>query len=246
MSRASPDRAGGFTLFEVLAAVALLGILFTTLAGVASAWLRAEGEARRRFEASLAADVRLGELEAEVAAGKVPEPDQSEAVDEPFRITTRVEPLTPPVELFEEVESAKSSRQGPAQGAAAPTLFPAPGSSFQAPLRLITVLVRWDEGDEERRVERTTLALDLEAAAPALVSVARERESQGPEAGAGARSGARPQGATPPAGRGVRRRLPRPGADGAEDAGGRPGAGSEGSGRPDRSRFRSPGPEPRR
>ncbi len=192
MSRASATRAGAFTLFEVLAAVALLGILFTTLAGVASTWLRAEGEARRRFEASLKADVRLGELEAEVAAGRVPAPGEGEARDDPYRITTRVEPLRPPVELLEV--------PGQAPAPAAPTLFPGQGSTFSPPLRLIEVRVSWDEGAEERHVERTTLAFDLAAAAPALTALSLKRDSQRAGAGQGAPPQPTPGGVAPPSG----------------------------------------------
>ncbi|MFB3118027.1 MAG: prepilin-type N-terminal cleavage/methylation domain-containing protein, partial [Myxococcota bacterium] len=50
---------GGFTLIEVLGAVAILAILYTTLATVAIRGLRSEGESRRMLEASLLADWQL-------------------------------------------------------------------------------------------------------------------------------------------------------------------------------------------
>ena len=59
--RLEPAR-GGFTLIEVLAAVALLGILYAVLARVAIEGLRAEGDSERRLEASLLADERVNDL----------------------------------------------------------------------------------------------------------------------------------------------------------------------------------------
>jgi prepilin-type N-terminal cleavage/methylation domain-containing protein len=77
------DRA--FTLLEVMAAVALLGILYTVLARVAIEGLRAEGESKRRLEASLLADARLEEtfntLEGSVA---MPPVGHSEATEGDF------------------------------------------------------------------------------------------------------------------------------------------------------------------
>ena len=178
MSRASPPRAAAFTLLEVLAAVALLGILYTTLAGVAAVWLRSEGESRRRFEASLAADRRLAEIEVQLAARSVPEMGESVLEEEPFRITTRVEVFTLPVELFEPAESAPRRREESAPAAAGSTLFPRQGGQVQSPLRLIQIFVAWDEGTEERRVERTTLAFDRAAAAPALAALPRPQEAR--------------------------------------------------------------------
>ena len=57
---------GGFTLIEVLGAVAILAILYTTLATVAIRGLRSEGESRRMLEASLLADWQLSEFELEL------------------------------------------------------------------------------------------------------------------------------------------------------------------------------------
>lgn len=63
----------GFTLLEVLAAVAILAILYTTLSTVAMRGLRSEGESRRMLEASLIADLQLSEFEADLEAGLIPE-----------------------------------------------------------------------------------------------------------------------------------------------------------------------------
>ncbi len=64
VSRSTP----AFTLLEVLAAVAILGIVYVVLADVAMQGLFAEGRAKRRLEASLKADLHLSELEVEIEA----------------------------------------------------------------------------------------------------------------------------------------------------------------------------------
>ena len=74
---------GGFTLIEVLGAVAILAILYTTLSTVAIRGLRSEGESRRMLEASLLADWELSEFELELQTGAAPEigVTQSEELD---------------------------------------------------------------------------------------------------------------------------------------------------------------------
>ena len=64
---------GGFTLIEVLGAVALLAILYTTLSTVAIRGLRSEGESQRMLEASMLADWELSEFELELETGAAPE-----------------------------------------------------------------------------------------------------------------------------------------------------------------------------
>ena len=77
MTKPSRTRRGsaslGFTLIEVLGAVAVLAILYTVLASVAIQALRAEGESRRRMEASLLIGEHMAALEAAIALGGVPD-----------------------------------------------------------------------------------------------------------------------------------------------------------------------------
>ena len=61
------ERRGGFSLFEVLAAVAILALTVTMLARGAIQGMGYEGDASRRFTASLIADQLLFE---ERAAGE--------------------------------------------------------------------------------------------------------------------------------------------------------------------------------
>ncbi|MEN8184880.1 MAG: prepilin-type N-terminal cleavage/methylation domain-containing protein [Myxococcota bacterium] len=159
--------SSGFTLLEVLVAVAVLGLLYTVLAGVALQGLRAEGESTRRLDASLLADRTLTSLEVELSAGVPPEAGRREEEVEPFLVVTEVTPFDLPL-LIEAPEGLRK----PA------SLFGnAPGTSL---LRRIDVTVSWTEGSEEQSVLRTTFGLDRDAAAPLLEDAAAAAEA-GPQ-----------------------------------------------------------------
>ena len=93
-----PSRArrghAGFTLIEVLAAVALLGILYSVLARVAIEGLRAEGESERRLEASLLADERLSA----VIGPPLPPLGHVETTEGDFKIAIDVTPFQMPTQ----------------------------------------------------------------------------------------------------------------------------------------------------
>ena len=158
----------GLTLLEVLAAVALLGLLYTVLAGAAVQGLRSEGESKRRIEASLLIDEEIAQIEMQIAAGVTPPlgSTQSETESEDFRIATNVRPL----EFYEELVGDLAE---PPTGA--PSVLGRQGPGGESPLRIISVAVSWNEGVFERRIERTTFALDREAAKSALASLANPR-----------------------------------------------------------------------
>lgn len=141
------DRAApGFTLLEVLAAVAILGVLYTVLMGVAIQGRMAEGMSRRRLEASLIADRQLAELEMQIDAGAVPELGESELDADPYTVLQRVEPF----DLM--IEGTENER-----GLLEPVLtgLTLDGAS---PLRQVEVIVSWIEGGQEHRVVRTSYA----------------------------------------------------------------------------------------
>ena len=152
-SRRSPERARGrarlgFTLLEVLGAVLVLGMLYSVLAEVAIQGLRAEGENRRRLEASLFADELLSEIEASIADGAVPDIGVSLEEDEPYMIELAVSPidagtLLPPGVLGEEETLAGL------MGA----------QTDEDPIREIALKISWSEGDRELSVTRTTIGL---------------------------------------------------------------------------------------
>ena len=180
----SRDR-GGFTLLEVLAAVAILAIAYMQLGSSGIMGLRHEGEARRRIEASLAADSVLAEIEGSIEGGTVPPVGEEQREENGLRIAVKVEPftLTVPDEQPADghrIGKAKSRLGGDAgpQPTAGPSLL---GEERGAPppLRRIEVRVAWDEGFGERTATRVTYALDTEAASGTLGALAQVAQQNG-------------------------------------------------------------------
>jgi len=186
MSRS--DRRAAFTLIEVLAAVAVLGILFTVLARSAAQGLRAEGESRRRMEATLLAELTLQELsdpseEEDVAA---PPPGIAEFEEEGFLVTvevtnTQIAPVLAAVAPEEDPRlrrrpgaEAEEERRGFLQD---------PDPRRDDPLRTVLVRVSWDDGIFERSVVRRSFAFDRNAVSDLLPQPEPETE-EGPEDGA--------------------------------------------------------------
>lgn len=144
-----------FTMLEVLAAVAILGIVYTTLARAAMEGLRAEGDSRRRLEASLLADSQLSDIEIQIESGAVPAPDSTEEEVEEFVVRVEITPFEIPGLADPE----------PAAGAEAPPVVlvgTGPGVP-ETPVRQIDVTVLWNDGEAERSVSRRTFAFDYEA-----------------------------------------------------------------------------------
>jgi prepilin-type N-terminal cleavage/methylation domain-containing protein len=155
----------GFTLIEVMAAVAVVAIVFTTLARVASQGLQSEGTSKRRFEASLLADAALAEIEAQLAEGIAPEIGRSEIEEGLFDVVVDVSAF----DLSSVIPAgAVTSEEAPGGGPAAPSLL---GGPDETPVRAIAVAVSWTEGVNELRVTRATYGIDL-AALQALASAA--------------------------------------------------------------------------
>lgn len=175
------DRRRGFTLFEVMAAVAVLGFAVTMLARGAIAGMGYEGDASRRLAASLIADRALFEVESAFALGAVPEVGRQESeTEDEFRLAVEVAPLDPAAlgigALFTSDPAAADPAQAPAAQGNAPTLL------------LVSVRVAWTEGLAEQAVTRTTFAFDATAAAAALGS---EQEGEAGDASATATPAAR-------------------------------------------------------
>ena len=176
----------GFTLLEVLAAVAILGIAYIALGSSGIQGLQHEGEARRRFQASLLADSVLSEIETGLEAGVVPPIGTDEREADDFKIEVEIAPFSIVVPE-EEGKGGKrlgnarsrlggSDEQAPQPVAPGPSLLGgerAPGAV--SPLRKVDVRILWNEGFGERMVSRTTFALDREAAGPALQAIAQSQ-----------------------------------------------------------------------
>jgi prepilin-type N-terminal cleavage/methylation domain-containing protein len=155
MNRRSPSQSA-FTLLEVLAAVAILGVLYVVLADVAIQGLRAEGRSRRRMEASLVADRALSEIESEIEAGGFPELGRlPETEEDMFRIAVEVRPYSiPPLGGTAEAGSDTGSP---------------PEAGVLASLREIELTVTWLDGEDEQQVVRTTYAFDAATASSQLL-----------------------------------------------------------------------------
>lgn len=167
MSERGPDRAGssrpGFTLLEVMAAVAVLGFTVAMLARGAIQGMRYEGDASRRLAASLIADRVLFEVESTLALGALPQVGHQEREEGEFRLSLEVAPLDPAA-----LGLAGLFTREPASAGAPPPTPPA-----EVPkLLLVTVQVAWTEGLAEQAVARTTFAYDASAAAEALEAAA--------------------------------------------------------------------------
>jgi hypothetical protein len=153
-----------FTLFEVLGAVSLLAIAYTALATAAMQGLRSEGQSQRILRASLLADWELGEFEAKLDQGLIPELGVTEGSDDGgFAVSWEVTPLEPPLQIQEAAFEIDEEGR---------VLFDAiflPISSGDPAFVQIQLTVSWFEGADERSVTRTTFAVDQDAAAQQVI-----------------------------------------------------------------------------
>ncbi len=163
--RLAPSR--GFTLLEVLVAVALLGIVVTVLARTAMEGMGYEGDGMRRTRASLLADQELWRVEAALRLGTLPEVGHQEADADEFHVSLDVQPLVPGAGGLGDLLAPSGE---PAPGAA-----PAdPATAAAIGLFQVLVRVRWIEGLAEQEVTRSTFAYDASAAAQALAESEEE------------------------------------------------------------------------
>ena len=148
MRRAS----AAFTLLEVMAAVAVVAIVFTTLARVANEGLRSEGISKRRLEASLLADSLLAEIEAQLATGVAPEIGETESEEGPFSLLVSVTSF----DIASVLPASALGATDPTTEAGLPGVF----GDDVSPIRSIEISVIWVEGLEEMRVTRNTYGID--------------------------------------------------------------------------------------
>jgi hypothetical protein len=156
-----------------MAAVLVLGLLYTVLAGAAMRGLRSEGVDHRRADAELVVDQELSAVQAEIAAGAVLKDGTTERDEEPFRVRVEIEPTDVlallPAKLGEEIARTTDPR--------APSVLH--DERGQSRLRRVSVFVEWDEAGQLESVERTTYSLDKASLAQLFPS-----ESGGANAGA--------------------------------------------------------------
>jgi prepilin-type N-terminal cleavage/methylation domain-containing protein len=151
----------GFTLLEVMAAVAVVGIVFTVLARAENEGLLEEGVSKRRLEASLLADQVLSDFEEQIATGTAPEIGQTEFDEGNFHVLVDVTAfdLAGVIPAREETPAADT-------GSARETSPGAVPSVAASAVRAVDIAVSWREGanaegGKEYRVTRNSFGLDL-------------------------------------------------------------------------------------
>lgn len=159
--------ARGFTLFEVLAAVLVLALVYTWLASMNIEGLRSEGTSRRRLEASLIADAALATIEEGIALGAPPVIGSTEEELGDFRVTVAAAPLDILPFLGEDALPPEGVTE---------SLLTLPNSGDAPFLSRVDVAVRWIEGLDEFEVHRTTFAYDAQA----LEGLFPTEEQEGP------------------------------------------------------------------
>ena len=168
MKRAVRLPRAGFTLLEVMAAVAVLGLVYVLVARVAIQGLQIEGEASRMLRASLLADRALSDLELELAGGAAPRVGETETQEEDFTVVVEVSPFDVGGVLPEEAETGQQPTSPPST---LDLLSPTVRGGVPTLLSIVA-RVSWVEGVSEREVTRTSFVFDAEAAAPLLEGLA--------------------------------------------------------------------------
>lgn len=163
----------GFTLFEVLAAVAILGFLYIVLADIAISGTRFEGESKRRLRAALLADQALGDLERGFALGAAPPVGSNESEEDDFTIATEVRAF----DLAGFAATLADSEDPKASTGAQPGGLLAAPAQGPPPILEIEVVVGWIEGNTPLEIRRLTYGFDL-AAAGGLLEDLPGREDQ--------------------------------------------------------------------
>jgi prepilin-type N-terminal cleavage/methylation domain-containing protein len=160
---------GGFTLLEVLASVAVLGILFTMLSSSSIQSLRKQGENYRRVHASLVADRYLAEIETNLENGVPPEEGGQEQIEDGGEAEFTVRVQTLPFDEYADVQ-VPLPRAGADPDAASDLLqlIADDAEGLAEMLLTIRIEVRWKEGADEHLVVRSTYALDLAGALEAF------------------------------------------------------------------------------
>jgi len=213
----NPD--SGFTLLEVLGAVAILAILYTTLSTVAIRWLRSEGESRRMLEASLTADWEISQFELQLDTGVAPELGVTESETENgLKVTWEVTPLQTkifktPLEKQQERDAANPSapsRLDATAQAAAAIAQDAASDAFAPPFLQVDLRVSWIEAGSEHAITRTLFAVDEDAATKlAAASVPTQPTPESPtQSGSGSQSPSSSGSQTPSTSRNPTRTTP--------------------------------------
>ncbi|MCH7868448.1 MAG: prepilin-type N-terminal cleavage/methylation domain-containing protein [Myxococcales bacterium] len=153
----------GFTLMEVLGAIAILGISYTMLATSSIDGLRLIGESTRRSDASLLADSLLADIELMAEIGQPIYVGFDELEEEPFTIVVEI------LDLAEEFAGSSSDVESKDLLEFLAAEANGPFSEFRDSnwllgyLREVHISVQWQEGAKEITVSRTAYIYDQRA-----------------------------------------------------------------------------------
>ena len=151
--------ASGFTLLEVLAAVAILAIWYVVIAAMATDGLRKQGLSLRLMEASGIANRYMAEIEASTLDGTVPPLRDEETEEGDFLVHIFIVPFGFGVTGNKTVDPG---RVGGKQGSPdLKTLLKSEMPGMNRHLVSINVNVGWEEGPDQRSVRRTSYAFNL-------------------------------------------------------------------------------------
>lgn len=179
------DRARrAFTLFEVMAAVAILSIWYLIIANAAVQGLRAEGRSLRRLEAAQLADRTLADIETSMLDGSVPEIQDESAEEGDFVVKVKVAHMRGQPRLLEQ-GLAEDGKAAKSTGLRELLQMEIPGVSKH--LYRITVHVVWTEAGAKQQLLRTTYGFDRRKASEAFRAMA-EGGAAGGESGLSGRS----------------------------------------------------------
>lgn len=149
-----------------MAAVAVFGLVYVAVARAAIGGLGIEGDAERRFRASLLADRLLGEAEVAARAGEGLPRGPQDGEEGEFFFSVEAAPLDPAaIGLAEAL--ATEERESGREEAPLELLEPS-GRAGAAPLSTLTVRVEWTEPSGRQQVTRTTFLFDGAAAGDLL------------------------------------------------------------------------------
>jgi len=165
-------RRRGFTLLEVLAAVAILGIWYVVLATVGIHGLRAQGLNQRRLEASFLADEAVAGIASGLTDGAAPAEGVEEYEREDFSVRIEVEAFGLDVPPLDDGSTGSALPEGLDLPEELTTdLLSAGGPTGPGPLRRVRIEVSWPEGNDERSVIRETFAFDLQSVQSELAAL---------------------------------------------------------------------------
>ena len=151
----------GLTLLEVMAAVALLGLVYTALASKATQGVMSESDSLRRFHASLLADQTLAEIETLAAMRQTPElGNREEESEDGIYVVVNIEVIPWNVPLPPQARGRAAAAPANAGSNVPRTSWPAAAATPGAPAPGVWCGCRGATAFGERSVERVTFVLD--------------------------------------------------------------------------------------